>query len=161
IGDELLQHFADRLRAVVGENDMLARIGGDEFVIVQAGTGTPRDAIYLAARIIAAMNEPFVLGEHFQVVLGTSIGIALAPGDGTDADQLLKDANLALSRAKEEERGKYRFFETEMDARVRARHELERNLRSALTNGEMELAYQPLLNLKRNEISGFEALLRW
>ncbi len=161
IGDELLQEFAARLRHAVRETDTLARVGGDEFIIVQTDAATPRDAIDLAAEIIAAMNEPFVLGEHFQVVLGASIGIAMAPGDGTDADQLLKHANLALSRAKEEERGTYRFFETAMDARMRARHELERNLRSALTNGELDLAYQPLLNLKRNEISCFEALLRW
>jgi predicted signal transduction protein with EAL and GGDEF domain len=107
------------------------------------------------------MNEPFTLAQRFQVVLGVSIGIAMAPADGTDADQLLKDANLALYRAKEEERGKYRFFEREMDARMCARHELERNLRNALANGELHLDYQPLLNLKRNELSGFEALMRW
>jgi diguanylate cyclase (GGDEF)-like protein len=161
IGDELLQEFAARLRRAVSETDTLSHVGGDEFVIVQTDAVTPRDAIDLAAEIIAAMTEPFVLGDHFQVVLGASIGIAMAPCDGTDADELLKHANLALSRAKEEERGTYRFFETAMDARVRARHELERNLRSALTNGELDLAYQPLLNLKRNEISCFEALLRW
>jgi len=107
------------------------------------------------------MNEPFTLAGRFQVVLGVSIGIAMAPGDGTDADQLLKDANLALYRAKEEERGKYRFFEREMDARMRARHDMERNLRNALANGELDLDYQPLLNLKRSELSGFEALMRW
>ena len=161
VGDELLQDFAARLQHAVSETDTLARIGGDEYVIVQNPAFSPTDATDLAAQIIAAMNEPFLLGENFQVVLGTSIGIAMAPGDGTEADQLLKNANLALYRAKQEERGKYRFFEKEMDARMRARHELERNLRSALANGELDLAYQPLLNLKRNEISGFEALLRW
>jgi diguanylate cyclase (GGDEF)-like protein len=161
IGDELLQAVAARLRQVVGEADGLARIGGDEFVIVQNPANSPTDATDLAAEVIARMNEPFTLGDRFQVVLGISIGIAMAPGDGTEADQLLKDANLALYRAKEEERGKYRFFEKEMDARMRARHELERNLRSALANGEFDLEFQPLLNLKRNEISCFEALLRW
>jgi predicted signal transduction protein with EAL and GGDEF domain len=85
----------------------------------------------------------------------------MAPGDGTDVDQLIKHANLALHRAKQEQRGHYRFFEQDMDARMRARHELECNLRNALTGGELELNYQPLLNLKRNEIAGFEALLRW
>ncbi len=161
IGDELLQDFAARLQHAIGETDTLARIGGDEYVIVQNPAFSPTDATDLAAQIIAAMNEPFLLGEQFQVVLGTSIGIAMAPGDGSDADQLLKNANLALYRTKQEEHGKYRFFEKDMDARMRARHELECNLRNALANGELDLAYQPLLNLKRNEISCFEALLRW
>jgi predicted signal transduction protein with EAL and GGDEF domain len=107
------------------------------------------------------MNEPFTLAEQFQVVIGVSIGIALAPACGTDHDQLLKDANLALYRAKEEERGRYRFFEKEMDARMRARHELEGNLRNAFANGELDLYYQPTMNRRRNELSGFEALMRW
>jgi len=161
IGDELLQAVAARLRELTGEIDTLARIGGDEFVIVQSPAYSPTDATDLAAEVIAKMNEPFTLGERFQVVLGVSIGIAMAPGDGTEADQLLKDANLALYRAKEEERGQYRFFEQEMDARMRARHEMERNLRSALANGELDLHFQPLMNLKRKEISCFEALMRW
>jgi diguanylate cyclase (GGDEF)-like protein len=161
IGDELLQDFAARLRHVADGIGMVARTGGDEFVIVQNPASSPADVTDLAAAVIAKMTEPFVLGEHMQVVIGTSIGIAMAPADGTEADQLLKNANLALYRAKQEERGKYRFFEKEMDARMRARHELECNLRSALANGELDLYYQPLLNLKRNEISCFEALLRW
>jgi diguanylate cyclase (GGDEF)-like protein len=161
VGDELLQAVAKRLSEVVSEVDTLARMGADEYVIVQNPAFSPTDASDLAGQIIARMNEPFTLAQRFQVVLGVSIGIAMAPADGTDADQLLKDANLALYRAKEEERGKYRFFEREMDARMCARHELERNLRNALANGELHLDYQPLLNLKRNELSGFEALMRW
>lgn len=161
VGDELLQSFAGRLRHVVGEKDTIARLGGDKFVVVQARAPTARDAVDLAAKIIAAMDEPFALADQVQVVLGSSIGIAMAPGDGIEADLLLKNASLALSRAKQEERGRYRFFEQEMDARVRARHKMERELRSALANGELELYYQPLLNVKRNEISCFEALMRW
>jgi len=161
IGDELLQDFAVRLRHIVREGDTLARVGGDEFVIVQRSVYSPKDATDLAAEVFASLNEPFVLGDHFQIVLGTSIGIVMAPGDGDDADQLLKNGNLALYRAKQEERGRYCFFEKDMDARMRARHEMECNLRSALANCEFELDYQPLLNLKRNEISCFEALLRW
>ena len=161
VGDELLQAVAERLAGVVSEVDTLARMGADEYVIVQNPAFSPTDASDLASQIIAGMNEPFTLAGRFQVVLGVSIGIAMAPGDGTDADQLLKDANLALYRAKEEERGKYRFFEREMDARMRARHDMERNLRNALANGELDLDYQPLLNLKRNALSGFEALMRW
>jgi diguanylate cyclase (GGDEF)-like protein len=161
VGDELLQDFAARLRHVADGIGMVARTGGDEFVIVQYPASSPTDVTDLAAAVIAKMTEPFELGEHFQVVVGTSIGIAMAPADGAEADQLLKNANLALYRAKQEERGQYRFFEKDMDARMRARHELECNLRSALANGELDLYYQPLLNLKRNEISCFEALLRW
>ena len=161
VGDELLQAVAERFAGVVSEVDTLARMGADEYVIVQNPAFSPTDASDLASQIIAGMNEPFTLAGRFHVVLGVSIGIAMAPGDGTDADQLLKDANLALYRAKEEERGKYRFFEREMDARMRARHDMERNLRNALANGELDLDYQPLLNLKRSELSGFEALMRW
>ena len=161
VGDELLQDFAARLRHISGGEALVARTGGNEFAIVQNPARSPTDATDLAASLIEAMNEPFVLGEHFQVVLGMSIGIAMAPGDGTDADQLIKHANLALHRAKQEQRGHYRFYEQDMDARMRARHELECNLRNALTGGELELNYQPLFNLKRNEISGFEALMRW
>ena len=161
IGDELLQSFAARLRRVSGIETLIARTGGNEFVIVQNPAHSPTEATDLAARVIEAMNEPFELGEHFQVVLSASIGIAMAPGDGTDTDQLIKHANLALHRAKQEQRGHYRFYEQDMDARMRARHELECNLRSALADGELELDFQPLLNVKRNEIAGFEALLRW
>jgi diguanylate cyclase (GGDEF)-like protein len=139
VGDELLQEFAARLRAITRGDALVARTGGNEFVIVQNPARSPQDATELAAAIIEAMTEPFVLGDHFQVVLSSSIGIAMAPGDGTDADQLLKHANLALHRAKQEERGHYRFFEKDMDARMRARHELECNLRNALTEGELEL----------------------
>ncbi len=161
VGDELLQDFAARMRQLSGGDALVARTGGNEFVIVQNPARGPTDATELAASLIEAMNQPFVLGEHLQVVLGMSIGIAMAPGDGTDADQLIKHANLALHRAKQEQRGHYRFYEQDMDARMRARHQLECNLRNALTGGELELNYQPLFNLKRKEISGFEALMRW
>ena len=161
VGDELLQEFAARLRRVAGNDAFLARTGGNEFVVVQSRVHSPTDATDLAGSVIEAMNEPFVLGEHFQVVLTASIGIAVAPGDGKEADQLISHANLALHRTKQEERGRYRFFEQDMDARMRARHELECNLRNALADGELELDFQPLLNMKRNEIACFEALMRW
>ncbi len=161
VGDELLQHFAARLRNIAASDALVARTGGNEFVIVQNAARSPTDATELAASVMEIMNEPFVLGDHFQVVLSTSIGIAMAPGDGTEPDQLIKHANLALHRTKQEQRGHYRFFEQDMDARMRARHELECNLRNALADGELELDFQPLLNVKRNEIACFEALLRW
>ena len=127
---------------------------------MQLATEQPVAATALANRIIAAIGEPFDLGGH-QVTVGTSIGIAVAPGDGTDPDQLLKNADLALDRAKAEGRGIHRFFEPDMDAHMQARCKLQLDLRKALANGEFELYYQPLVNLERDEICGLEALLRW
>ncbi len=160
VGDELLKAVAKRLRGCVREIDTIARMGGDEFAIVQALSQQPRDATTLAQRIGEAIKAPFDLKDH-QVVVDTSIGIAVAPDDGTDPDQLLKNADLALYRAKKDGRGIYRFFEPEMDARMQARRELELDLRKALQLEEFELHYQPLVNLETGNISGFEALLRW
>ncbi|MGI9381811.1 MAG: putative bifunctional diguanylate cyclase/phosphodiesterase [Methyloligellaceae bacterium] len=160
IGDELLKAVAERLARCTRETDTIARLGGDEFAIVQASAAQPRDATALADRISEAIKEPFDLGEH-QVVVDTSIGIAVAPDDGGDPHQLLKNADMALYRAKGDGRGLYRFFEPEMDARMKARRELELDLRKALEAGEFELHYQPLLSLRSKEVSGFEALLRW
>jgi predicted signal transduction protein with EAL and GGDEF domain len=117
-------------------------------------------AAELAKRIQDAISDPFDLEGH-HVAIGTTIGIAIAPADGAEPDQLLRNTDLALYRAKSEGRGAYRFFEPEMDQRMQARRSLERDLRSALTNGEFEVYYQPLVNLKSDKICGFEALLRW
>jgi diguanylate cyclase (GGDEF)-like protein len=160
VGDALLKAAGKRLLACVEDGDTLARVGGDEFSIVQVATDQPVAATALATRIIAAMAEPFEIGSH-QVSLGTSIGIAVSPGDGTDGVQLLKHADLALDRAKAEGRGIHRFFEPDMDADMQARCKLQTDLRKALSNGEFELYYQPLVNLARDEICGMEALLRW
>lgn len=160
VGDELLKGVADRLRGCVRECDTIARLGGDEFAILQSSKDQPRDATVLAHRICQVIAAPFELNDH-QVVVDASIGIAVAPGDGDDADQLLKNADLALYRAKGEGRSTYRFFEPEMDARMKERRTLETDLRRALTQGEFELYYQPLVNLEHNQVSGFEALLRW
>jgi diguanylate cyclase (GGDEF)-like protein len=160
VGDELLKAVAERLQGCVREIDTIARLGGDEFAIVQALSQQPQDATALAQRIGEALKAPFDLKDH-QVVVDTSIGIAVAPGDGTDPDELLKNADLALYRAKDEGPGQYRFFEPEMDARMRARRALEIDLLKALEVGEFELYYQPLVNLKENKVIGFEALLRW
>jgi predicted signal transduction protein with EAL and GGDEF domain len=140
--------------------DIVARVGGDEFAIVQVAAEQPRGAIILADRLIETLAKPFDLDGH-QVVIGTSIGIALAPLDGLDTDQLIKNADMALYRAKADGRGVFRFFEPEMDAKMQARRTLEIDLRKALAEGEFELFYQPLVNLASNEVSGFEALLRW
>ena len=106
------------------------------------------------------ITKPYNINDH-QIVVDISVGISVSPDDGTEPDQLLKNADMALYGAKADGRGTYRFFEPEMDARMRGRRELEMNLRNALVNNELELYYQPLVNLKNNEISAFEALLRW
>ncbi|NJO32449.1 MAG: EAL domain-containing protein [Rhodospirillales bacterium] len=160
IGDTLLKAVAERLRSFVRETATVARLGGDEFAIIDDVTDPLVEATSLAQRVQEALSAPFDLGDH-QVIVGTSIGIAVAPGDGTDSDHLLKKADLALYRAKNDGRGTHRFFEPEMDRLMHARRDLERDLRSALVNGEFELYYQPLLDLKSNRISGCEALLRW
>jgi diguanylate cyclase (GGDEF)-like protein len=159
-GDALLKSAAERLRGCVRDTDIVARLGGDEFAIVQAVQDPAADAAALAMRIIEALSAPFDLGGH-QATIGTSVGIALAPADGTDPNRLLSHADLALYRSKTEGRGTYRFFEPEMDQRMQERRRLEQDLRNALGNDEFAVHYQPLVNLERDEICGFEALLRW
>src|ERR1700730_30211 len=159
-GDMLLQLAAKRIAGCLREGDVIACLGGDEFAILQGGIKQPNEATTLAARIIEIATAPFDLKGH-QVVMAASIGVAIAPTDGTDADQLLKSADTALYRAKTRGRGSYRFFESEMDTLLQARRALELDLRKALVNGEFELYYQPLVNLEKQEISGFEALIRW
>ena len=160
VGDLLLKAVADRLRQCVRDIDMVARLGGDEFAIVQAGASQPTDATSLASRLIEVIGAPYELGGH-QVTVELSIGIALAPGDGLDPDQLLKNADMALYRAKSDGHGLYRFFEPEMDARMQARRRLEIDLRKAIANGEFELFYQPLVDMQTENVTGFEALIRW
>jgi diguanylate cyclase (GGDEF)-like protein len=159
-GDQLLTAVAGRLRALVRETDTIARMGGDEFAIIQCALKQPADAASLAQRIIEVVGAPYEIDGH-QVVAGTSVGIAIAPADGVVPDQLIRNADLALYRAKGEGRGAFRFFEPEMDARMRARRTMEYDLRKALIAGEFELYFQPQVNLERNEISGCEALIRW
>ncbi|MEM8811816.1 MAG: PAS-domain containing protein [Pseudomonadota bacterium] len=160
MGDKLLQQAAERLRACVRETDVVARLGGDEFAILQIAENQPEAATALGERICEIMARPFDLENH-QVVVGASVGIAVAPQDGIDPDDLLKNADMALYRAKNDGRGIYRFFEPEMDARMQARRHLEVDLRKALTLNEFALHYQPLVDLETEEVTGFEALLRW
>jgi diguanylate cyclase (GGDEF)-like protein len=160
VGDALLQAVTRRLEAQVRETDTIARLGGDEFAIVQMSVNQPQDATTLAERLIETLSAPYELDSQY-VSTGTSIGIALLPADGKDPDQILKNADLALYRAKEDGRGRYCFFRPEMDARMQARRTLEIDLRKALTDGEFELFYQPLMNLRTNAVTGFEALVRW
>src|SRR5262249_23059946 len=135
-------------------------LGGDEFAIVQVATDQPVSATALAARLIKDLGEPFEVQGH-QVVIGASVGIAIAPADGITSDGLLKKADMALYRAKEDGRAVYRFFEPDMDAKMQARRALELDLRKALALQEFELFYQPVVNLAAGQITGFEALLRW
>jgi diguanylate cyclase (GGDEF)-like protein len=159
-GDELLKAVALRLQGCVRATDFVARLGGDEFAIVQAGIEQPCDVVELVKRIYAAIREPYDCLGH-QIATDASIGIALAPNDGTDLDQLLKSADLAMYGAKADGRRTYRFFEPEMDARVKARRTLELDIRQAIADGAFELHYQPVVHLESNEIAGCEALLRW
>jgi diguanylate cyclase (GGDEF)-like protein len=159
-GDKLLCQVGERLSGCLREGDSVARLGGDEFAILQDGLAEPADTTSLMARIIEVVGAPFDLDGH-QVVIGVSIGVAVAPTDSKNPDQLLKSADMALYRAKVDGRGTFRFFEHEMDARMQARRALELDLRRAIANGEFELYYQPLVNLVTEKISAFEALIRW
>jgi diguanylate cyclase (GGDEF)-like protein len=160
VGDKLLRMVADRLRRLIQEGETVARMGGDEFAIVQVGVAQPSDATSLAQRVIAEVSEPYEIDGH-QVVVGASVGIAVSITDGPSPDLLLRNADLALYRAKSGGRGTLRFFEPEMDAQVQARRLMESDLRKALAGCEFELHYQPIVNLHSNEISAFEALIRW
>jgi diguanylate cyclase (GGDEF)-like protein len=159
-GDAVLKAFAARLLGCAGDADTVARLGGDEFSILQTGREQPVAATGLAARITECLAEPFEVDGQL-VTVGMSIGIAVSPGDGTNPDQLIKNATLALHRAKSEGRGNHRFFEPDMDAHMQARSKLQLDLRKALAKGEFELHYQPIVNLERDEISCLEALMRW
>jgi diguanylate cyclase (GGDEF)-like protein len=160
VGDLLLQKVTKRLKAQIREMDMVARLGGDEFAVVQSSVDQPQDATALATRLIDVLGAPYQLDGQ-QVLIGTSIGIALVPADGDDPDQILKNADMALYRAKADGRGRFRFFTPDMDARMQARRTLEIDLRKALVAGEFELFYQPVINLKTGSVTGFEALMRW
>ena len=160
VGDALLKEVADRLRGCVRGIDSVARLGGDEFAVIQASITEPSDAAALAVRIGEAIRAPYLLDGH-EVMVDVSVGIAIAPIDATERDELLKNADMALYAAKGAGRGVYRFFEPEMNERMQSRHELERDLRQALAGGEFEVHYQPIVNLRDNSISGCEALLRW
>ena len=159
-GDLLLRAVADRLRRLVRSSDIVARFGGDEFVIVQTPVSGDDDAAALARRIVASLSDTYEIDGH-QVVIGASVGIAMSPRDGSGPDHLLKIADMALYWAKADQRGTWRFFEPEMDIRAHARRSLELDLRHALSNNSFQVFYQPLFDLRTKRISTCEALLRW
>jgi len=160
VGDRLLQEVAARLKATVRETDSISRFGGDEFTIVQHAKDQPHSACALAERIIAALSAPYSIDDH-QLIIGASVGVALAPSDGRDTETLLRNADLALYRSKSDGRGVQRLFEPEMDAKMQTRRQLELDLRQAIALQQFELYYQPLINADSEKIIGFEALIRW
>ena len=160
IGDDLLKDVAGRLIECVREDDTVCRLGGDEFAIVQVGGDPQSSPTNLASRLIEVVSAPYEIQGH-QITISLSIGIAVTPHDGSDPDQLLKNADLALYRAKENGRGSFHFFEIGMDARAQARRLLEVDLRGALVRSEFLVYYQPIHDLKANRVVGFEALVRW
>ncbi len=159
-GDRLLAQVSRRIRAELRETDLAARLGGDEFAILLNGDCDAEGVGQLARRLVESISEPYQFGED-TLIIGTSIGIAIAPADGTRPEQVLRNADLALYRAKAEGRGTFRFFERQMDSDLRERRLLELELARALGEGEFVLHYQPLVSATDNTPSGFEALLRW
>jgi diguanylate cyclase (GGDEF)-like protein len=158
-GDQLLCAVADRLRNMLRPEDFVARFGGDEFVVFQQNIRSNDDAAQLARRIVDQLSERYQIDNHL-VEIGASVGIAMT-SPHVSADTLLKNADMALYRAKADGRGTYCFFRDEMAQIVEARRILELDLRKALANEEFELFYQPLVNLKSGRIATCEALLRW
>jgi diguanylate cyclase (GGDEF)-like protein/PAS domain S-box-containing protein len=161
VGDELLKVVAGRLSACIRETDTVARLGGDEFAILATADGDQREAaIATANRLLGAVAAPCDLDGH-HVNIGTSVGIALAPEHGTDVDQLVKNADLALYKAKSEGRDAYRIFEDAMGVEVRMRRAHQIDLRNALSNDEFELYYQPIVDIQTRQMASIEALIRW
>ncbi len=160
VGDQLLESVTKRLRSSLRDEDAIARLGADEFAVVQTGCGRPEDVALFAKRLLEAINVPHLVDEQ-PIVIGASIGIAIAPGDGNDADRLMKNADMALSRAKQDARGTFSFFEAEMDARAQSRRRIETELRAAIKAETLCPHYQPLIDLRSGRITGFEALVRW
>jgi diguanylate cyclase (GGDEF)-like protein/PAS domain S-box-containing protein len=159
-GDRLIKLCSRRLEACVRETDTVARLGGDEFALIQVGVEGAGEAEALCSRLLAAFVEPFQLDGH-EIIVTASIGVALAPDDAEEPGRLLQYADVALYRAKEEGRNTFRFFQPEMDGRLQARRALERDLRTALVRGELQVHYQLQIDARGQEPVGVEALARW
>jgi diguanylate cyclase (GGDEF)-like protein len=160
VGDKVLKQVSARLWGRTRESDVLARVGGDEFSLLLKPIASPTDAAAIAERIIGTIASPFTVDGH-RIDIGASVGIAIAPADGTSTDLLMRNANLALGRAKSEGRSSFHFFEPGMDAAIQKHREIEAGLRMALARSELRLVYQPLVGLKDDRVTCFEALLRW
>ena len=160
VGDALLKAVAERLRMSVREIDTVVRLGGDEFSILQLGVNDSEQAMSLARRLLEEISAPYQIAEH-AITIGTSIGIALAPRDGLDADDLIKKADIALYHTKATGRGAATLFEPSMQAHFLARRAMEQDLRDAIANEQFDLHYQPVVDIKSGCVSSFEALIRW
>jgi diguanylate cyclase (GGDEF)-like protein/PAS domain S-box-containing protein len=160
MGDRLLRLVAERLTADLHPSNLVARLGGDEFAMILATDTLPNEVSDQALRMIETLSAPYEI-DGLEIVIGASIGIAISPGDGETSEELLRNADMALYRAKSEGGGVHRFFEKEMDRHAQRRRDMEIDLRRALANGEFELHYQPLVDLAQDRIVAFEALLRW
>ena len=156
----MLRAVGDRLKHALKSDDTVARLGGDEFSIILNSVVSPEDAAQVAERLIDTLMLPYNI-DGLEIVIGASIGVAFAPADGETADDLLKNADMALYRAKSEGRGTYHFFEKSMDEQVQKRRTMEGNLRKALSTGELEVYYQPLVDVESGCVTNFESLLRW
>ncbi|MBY4678714.1 EAL domain-containing protein [Marinobacterium arenosum] len=160
LGDQLLQQVSDRLRACLSVKDTVARLGGDEFTVVLREIETPDQVEQIAHRILAALHEPYDLGD-IRCFSSGSIGIALSNRDGPDADTLTRNADLAMYQAKSQGRNVIQFFDRDMDALTQQRHHYEDGLHKALTNQELFVQYQPRFDIQGEQVLGAEALLRW
>jgi diguanylate cyclase (GGDEF)-like protein len=161
VGDALLKAVATRLQGMTSETDTVGRLGGDEFAILHIAEADQREgATNLASRLLEVVGAPYEIDGH-RIIIGTSIGIAIAPDHGLDNEKLLKNADLALYRAKSDGRNSFRIFEPEMDHELRLRRALEIDLQNAVPNGELEAYYQPLVNADDGQTCAVEALIRW
>jgi diguanylate cyclase (GGDEF)-like protein/PAS domain S-box-containing protein len=160
VGDRLLKGVAERLGTAIRGPNLAARLGGDEFAVILAADVSPNEASACASLLIDLLSAPYEI-DGLELVIGASIGIALSPGDGLTSEELLRNADMALYRAKSDGGGVHHFFEKEMDRQAQKRRDMELDLRHAFLNGEFELHYQPLVAIASDRISGFESLLRW
>ena len=159
-GDELLKQVAARLKQIIGDRGEIGRLGGDEFEIILPNVDDRGELGDLAARLIQMISQPYSI-DGSRAIIGTSIGIAIAPYDGVDTEDIIKAVDLALYAAKGGGRGQYRFYATELEDGAKMRHQLEEDLRDALVKEELEMHYQPLVSAKTHKVTGFEALIRW
>ncbi|MBN8280020.1 MAG: EAL domain-containing protein [Gammaproteobacteria bacterium] len=159
-GDRLLKEVADRIRRSVRTGDVVARLGGDEFAVMLEGLSSPLEVEALASGLLEVIAQPYHIADR-QVSITTSIGITMYPNDNSDTQMLLKNADIAMYQAKEFGRNNFKFFHEQMHADLMRYHELERDIREAITEGQFHLAYQPKINVRINQLQGLEALLRW
>ncbi len=159
-GDALLKQVSQRLGRAVGKEGQVGRLGGDEFEVILPGRVTRAELTELAQQIIHSLSQPYSI-EGQRVIIGASIGIAVAPDDGTNSEALIRNSDLALYAAKDGGRGRYHFYSNDLHSAAEERNLLEQDLRDAIAEGALELHYQPVVEANSNEVSGFEALLRW